>query len=159
VFKCHQVLQGDLGKATAALRSITLEALRMVHWAPSAKRTASKIAKRVAADRAAPAGAVAATYAMADTAKSSDAESRGRASVDGPARTVSQARAAESRARELVAVLLEHIDALRSRPADAGRITAGVRRSDEMLPAELRVRLDSPQPAPIYCWFRFPASV
>eukprot|EP00892_Ulva_mutabilis_P007910 jgi/Ulvmu1/5491/UM023_0027.1 len=135
----------DLSTATAALRGITLEALRVVNWAPSAKRAASKIAKRVAADRAAPAKALVASHDTGSLVKSGESR-RSAAEAEGPARTVSQARAAESRARELVVVLLEQIEALRLQPgyaeAAVARITAGVCHGDERLPAELRAELE-----------------
>lgn len=138
-------MQGELTSATSALRSITLEALRVVHWAPSAKRTASKIAKRVAADRAAPAAALAAMPDSTALVRSGDSRAVAAAATEGPSKVVAQARSAASRARELVAVLLEHIEALHPRPEDhgatpGGRTTPGVRRDDGMLPAELRVR-------------------
>lgn len=134
----------DLGTATAALRGITLEALRVVRWSPSTKRTASKIAKRVAADRAAPAAALTGTHDATALVRSANSLAVGGAAAEGPARTVAQARAAASRAREVVAVLLEHVDAMHPRPSDAGltgAVTpAGVCRHDGMLPAEMRVR-------------------
>lgn len=116
-----------------------------MHWAPSAKRTASKIAKRVAADRAAPVAALAATPDSTALVRSSDNRGTAVAVVEGPSKAMAQARSAASRARELVAVLLEHIEALQPRPGDhgathGGRATPGVRRDDGMLPAELRVR-------------------